>query len=141
MEELPHPHDVGVVELGQGARLARELLLAVPEQVAVLPGMGRDARPVPGPPGQIPGQIFLDGNPGLQVEIPIQLGDPEAARLAEHTPDDDLPIDPGAVGQQERAALGPFVVSAVGAGVGRILMGEAARAEGIEGRVHVAGGS
>jgi hypothetical protein len=136
LEEVPHPHDVGVIELGQGARLQQELLQAEAEQLAIVLGMDGDGGPVAGSPGQVPGQKLLDGHPGLEVEIPAQVGDTKAAGLAQHPANQKLFMEPGAVRQNQRAARGLLIIAAVGAGVGPAFVGEATGAECSAGLIH-----
>ena len=118
-----------MVHPGQGAGLGEKLVQPVAEEPVLLRGVGQDAAAVRGAHGQIPRQVFLDRHRGLQLEIPAQVGDAEAAGLAEYSADEELPVEQAAQGQGLGRARGLFVESAMGARVGRALVGKTPRAE------------
>jgi hypothetical protein len=110
-------------------RASRELPQAVAEGLGVLGGVGQHGGAVAVAGGGLPGQVLLDGHPGLQVGVPGQVGDAEPARLAQHPPQQVLAVQQGAVGQRQRTARRRLVVAAVRAHRRLALGGEAAGAQ------------
>ena len=129
LEDLIDAHDVGVVELGQGARLGQELSQPEAQQLAILAAVRGHGGPVGRPPGEIPRQIFLERDAPVQPLIPGEIGDTEPARFAEHPAHQVLTMQQGAQRQEQRRAPGLLVIAAVRARIGAALAGKAAGAE------------
>ena len=112
MEHGQHPHDVRVLEAGQGLGLGHEAIEPPFEKLAVGVG-GRLHRKILLADGQLHGQVFLDGDLLVEVEVVGEIGDTEATLAQDLL--DAVPVQP--VARLEQIAVDRFrhVVSPVAA--------------------------
>ena len=115
LEEIPHPHHVGMIELGQGSGFIQERPQPDLEQFPILLRVRRQGPPAGIPPHQIAGAILLDRYLHLQGQIEAEIGHAESARLAQGPSDQVALVQPGQRRQQQRRAWGGSVIAALGA--------------------------
>ena len=115
-EEVFDGDDAGMlVEMGEGPGFFEEAVQAVGELLAGWARIDGQADPIRRPAGAIAGQILLDGQPQMEIVVPGQVGDAEAA-MAQHPADAVAPIQQLAQGQGGGQVVVPRLPAAVRAG-------------------------